>query len=427
MPRYDVTKDATTLAAPSDNDERQFPYWRRNLRVLPFSNLLASLGFGLSWPFVPLMVRGLGVENNLETWVGNMLLVFYTIGFVVNPIWGGIADHYGRKVMILRATLGMGVCMTLAAFAPTPLSFAFLICCVGIFNGSSAAGMALIVGNTPPGRLGRALSISQTGTLVGQTTGPALGALLATFITRAHSMYWISGAFMLTAGVLVAFLVREVKQLAPGPWRLQWIGPLRELLSVPRLGSLYLLTFVFAFLWSGNVTVMSVYTLKLLAGEGASAGVEATWIGAVALALGISSLVALPLWGRVIDRHDPARVLAIATAAAAVTHVPLLFLQTPLQLVIARAAFGLGAAAMQPCIVRLLKKHAPPGMDARAISYAASFQFIAMGLAPFAAGLVGPVLGLRAYFALNIVLTVAGLVLWVRSGGVIGAQGPRRA
>jgi MFS family permease len=66
----------------------------------------------------------------------------------------------------------------------------------------------------------------------------------------------------------------------------------------------------------------------------------------------------------------------------------------------------------------LLKKHAPPGMDARAISYAASFQFIAMGLAPFAAGLVGPVLGLRAYFALNIALTVAGLVLWLRSGGV---------
>jgi hypothetical protein len=55
-------------------------------------------------------------------------------------------------------------------------------------------------------------------------------------------------------------------------------------------------------------------------------------------------------------------------------------------------------------------------MDARAISYASSFQFFAMGLAPFAAGLIGPALGLRAYFALTIVLMLGGLMLWLRSG-----------
>jgi MFS family permease len=109
-------------------------------------------------------------------------------------------------------------------------------------------------------------------------------------------------------------------------------------------------------------------------------------------------------------------VLAVATAAAALTQLPLLVLQTPLQLVLSRMAFGLGAAAMQPAILRLLKDHAPKGMDARAIAYAASFQFIAMGLAPFAAGLIGPTLGLRAYFALTISLTLIGLVLWLRSG-----------
>ena len=166
---------------------------------------------------------------------------------------------------------------------------------------------------------------------------------------------------------------------------------------------------------------MSLYALQLLSAQGAGAGTEAFWLGAVALTLGISGLIAMPLWGRVLDRYDPARVLAFATAAAAVSHVPLLFLQTPLQLVLARAAFGLSAAAMQPSIIRLLKKHAPAGMDARAISYGASFQFIAMGLAPFCAGLIGPALGLRAYFALTIVLTTAGLALWLQSGRPVRA------
>ena len=402
-------------AIKTDNEDRQYPYWRVNNRVLPLSNLLASLGFGISWPFLPLMVRGLGVERNLETWIGNMVLVFYIVSFVINPIWGGIADHYGRKVMVLRASLGMGLFMVLAAFAPTPIWFAVLLCFVGVFNGSTAAGMALIVANTPPARMGRALSIAQTGTLVGQTMGPAVGTLLATVIERQHWLFWISGGIMLLAGALVAAYVHEIKQLAAGRWRLQWIGPLRELLRVPRLGPLYLLAFIFSMLWSGNVTIMSLYALQLLSGEGAGAGTEAFWLGTVALALGVSGLIAMPVWGRVLDRHDPARVLAFATAAAAVCTVPLLFLQTPLHLVLARAAFGLSAAAMQPAIIRLLKKHAPAGMDARAISYAASFQFIAMGLAPFFAGVIGPVLGLRSYFALTIALTVAGLVLWLRS------------
>jgi MFS family permease len=189
---------------------------------------------------------------------------------------------------------------------------------------------------------------------------------------------------------------------------------LRQLLGVARRGPLFLLAFLFAVLWNGNVTVMSLYVIELVSAQGS--GAEAYWVGAVALALAISGVIAMPLWGRVLDRYDPARVLGFTTAAAALCHVPLLFLQTPLELVIARGLFGLSAGAMQPAIVRLLKEHAPAGMDARAISYATSFQFIAMGLAPFCAGLVAPAVGLRAYFALTIVLTVAGLLLWVRSG-----------
>jgi DHA1 family multidrug resistance protein-like MFS transporter len=307
----------------------------------------------------------------------------------------------------------MGFFFSLVPFAPSPLVFAFLLLLVGFFNGSTAASMALIVANTPPGRLGSALALSQTGSLVGQTMGPVVGALLATIVLHYHWLFWISGGMMLTGGLLVFVFVREVKQLAPGEWKLQWLGPLRDLLAIPRIGPLYLLAFLFSAMWSGNVTVMSIYVLQLLP---QGSGGEAWWVGATAIALGISGLVAMPLWGRVLDRHDPARVLAFAAAAAAVTHLPLLVLQTPLQLVLARVAFGLSAAAMQPAIIRLIKDHAPRGMDARAISYGQSFMFMAMGLAPFVAGLVGPVLGLRAYFALTIVMMAGGLALWLRSG-----------
>jgi MFS transporter, DHA1 family, multidrug resistance protein len=401
----------------AESDERQYPYWRRNLKVLPVSNLLVSLGFAISWPFLPLMVRDLGVHERLETWIGHMALGFYAVSFIMNPIWGGIADHYGRKIMVMRASLGMGSFMMLVPFAPSPIWFALVLMVVAVFNGSTAAGMALLVANTPPARIGRAVSLAQTGALAGQTLGPAAGAVLATFVVHQHRLFWTSGALLLTAGLLVAIFVREVKRLAPGPWRIQWIGNLRELAAAPRVAPLFFLSFLFAAMWSGSVPIMSVYVLELLASAPKAPGAEARWIGAVALALGLSAVIAMPLWGRVLDRRNPSRVLAFATAAAAVSQLPLLVLETPFQLVLARVVFGLSAAAMQPAIVRLLKDHAPKGMDARAISYATSFQFIAMGLGPFAAGLIGPALGLRAYFALTIVLALLGLMLWLRSAG----------
>jgi len=404
-----------STAPVSAEEERRYPHWRRNCRVMASAGLLSSLAFGMAWPFLPLMVRSLGIQQNLETWVGYMMLLFYIVSFLMNPVWGGIADHYGRKLMVLRAWLGMGFFMCLLPFAPTPLWFAGLFMLVGIFNGSTAAGNTLLVATTPPSRMGSALSFNHSCVLAGRTAGPAVGALVAALLDREHFMFWISGGLLLTGGTLVACYVREERQQAQGRWRSQWVSSLRELLAVPRMGYLFLLCFLFAVLWSGNVTVISIYMLELYAARPESAGSEAFWVGAAAVGLAVAGLAALPLWGRALDRMDAARIVAITTAGAALTHLPLIFLQTPLQLVLARVAFGLVVAAMQPAIFKLLKEYAPPGMDARAISYASSFQFMAMGLAPFGAGLIGPAFGLRAYFVCCVVLTLCGLVLWLRS------------
>ena len=176
---------------------------------------------------------------------------------------------------------------------------------VGFFNGFMPASMALLVANTPARRIGSALSFAQTGALVGQTMGPAVGAVLAALIDRQHWLFWISGGMMLSGGALVALFVREKKQVVAGPWRPHWVGSLRELLAVQRMAPLYLLSFLFAALWYGNVAIISIYMLQLLAAQPAGAGSEAFWVGAAAMALAVTSVVAMPLWGRVLDRFGP--------------------------------------------------------------------------------------------------------------------------
>jgi len=408
---------STDPSADSRDEATRFPYWRRNAFVLPVANCMTSMGFALSFPFLPVMVQALGVRSNLETWVGNMMLLFYIISFASGPVWGGIADHFGRKIMVLRAMLGMGLLMSLVPFAPSPFWFVVLFSLVGFFNGSSAAAQALLVANTPSNRIGSVLARLQTGMLLGQTLGPAVATTAVAIVARPHWLFWFSGLLLLTGGVLVLLFVREIKQLAAGPWKLEWMGSLRELVRVPRMVPLYLLAFMFAALSSGNVTILSVYVLQLLGPGASGTGDGAFWVGAVAMGLAIPSVVSLLVWGKVLDRADPARVLIFTTTAACVTQIPLVFLETPLQLVLARAAFGLSASLMQPAIVRLLKAYAPEGMDARAIAYSHSFHFIALGIAPFAAGLIGPMLGLRTYFALTVAFGVFALLLWIRASG----------
>ncbi len=398
------------------NESKQYPYWRRNRQVLPAANLICGLGWSLAWPFLPLMVRDLGVKGNVETWVGYMLLAFYLVSFAVSPVWGSVADHYGRKPMVLRAMIGMGVSMLLVPLAPTPLWFAGLLMWMAVFNGFTPAGVALLVANTPPARIGSTVAFAQTGGLVGQVLGPVLGAALAAFVDRQHSLYWISGGLMLSGGLLVTFFVHEVKQVAPGRWRARWLGSLRDLLVLPRIGLLMFLGFLFSIVWHGSVTNISVFVLQLLEKQGpVDVSAEAFWVGAAAMASALSMLVATPAWGRAIDRIGPGRVLVYTCAAAVITHIPLLFLQTPLQLVFARIAFGLGSAGMQAAIIYLIRIESPKGMDARALSYSTAFQFFGMGVAPFLAGLISPALGMRAYFALVIAMMALGLVLWLRA------------
>ena len=280
---------ARPLDAAADAEEsRQFPYWRHNLKVLPLANLLCSLGFALSWPFLPLMLRGLGVSENLETWVG-IMLGFNIIGFAISPIWGDIADHYGRKIMVLRAILGMGLVMVLVPFAQTPLWFAAMVVSVGFFYGYMNASMALLVANTPARRIGSALSFAQGGGLVGQTIGPRRwrGArrvdrppALVVLDQRRHDAL---------RRCVVALFVREKKQVVAGPWRPDWVGSLREILAVHHMAPLYLLSFLFAALWYGNAAIISIYMLKPLAAQPAGAGSEAFWVGAAAMALAVTS------------------------------------------------------------------------------------------------------------------------------------------
>ncbi|HYH05153.1 MAG TPA: MFS transporter, partial [Bacillota bacterium] len=71
-------------------------------------------------PFLPLFIQDLGVKDGIAFWSGMILAAQTVASIVMMPLWGKVADKYGRKPMIIRAGiclaliyLGMSLCQTL--------------------------------------------------------------------------------------------------------------------------------------------------------------------------------------------------------------------------------------------------------------------------------------------------------------------------
>jgi MFS family permease len=408
---------AAGMAAPGGVEE-QYPYWRRNMFAMSLAAFALSTGFGISNPFFPLVLRELGAQGHLETWVGYAMGSYFGLSFFLTPLWGVVADHYGRKLMALRTSLGMALIFLVLPLAPSLGWFMGLYVLMGTTNGFIPSTNALIVTNTPTKRLGRALSLVQTGTLVGGAAGPALGALVASALPAYRYLFWVSGALLVLAGLLTLLLARERHERPAEPFRLHLVRDFRVIRRIPHMGGLMFLAFMQTFTYLGSLTVISVFVLNLLAARGIHEGPTLDfWVGAVTLSFTAGSALVVPLWGRLLDRFGPARTLAASLLGAALASLPVALVQTPLQLSIARCVLGMLAIGIGPSLLSIIKGYSPRGMESRVLAYAAAFGSLGIGGGPLLAGYIGPLLGLRAFFALNSVLLLVSFALWLRALG----------
>ncbi len=387
------------------------------MRALAAGTFCNTLGFTCSIPYLALIVQELGVVGNLETWVGLIAGGFFTISFLLAPVWGAFADHFGRRSMVLRAGLGMGIGFALLGSAGSMAWFLPFFVLVGSCNGYVPASIALVATNTPRRSLGRALANVQTGALLGTTAGPVVGAALVAVLPTYRDLFWVSCAMSLMAGALALLFAREQVQAPTGPFRLTPLRDARVILRVPTMWVLFLLMFIFSTAMFGSTTVVALYMLEIAPPPAQPGGWSLeVWVGVANMALTTASALAAPLWGRALDRFETRRVLALSLALAMLASVIFPFVRTPLEFTVGRVALGLCAVGMQPAMVQLMKAWAPTGMDARTLSLGTALAMLGNGAGPFLAGMIGPVLGLRAHFAAVALLLLAGLALWLGTG-----------
>ena len=170
------------------------PQWRRNLYILFGVQLLTTAGFSLIFPFLPLYIKELGVatRGSLEFWAGMVFSMQALTMMISSPFWGVMADRRGRKPMLLRATLGGAVLVTLMGFVQNAEQLVILRAIQGAVTGVISSVNALATATTPPEKSGSALGLLMLGRWGGIALGPVVGGILGDAFGYRES-FWITG------------------------------------------------------------------------------------------------------------------------------------------------------------------------------------------------------------------------------------------
>ena len=115
------------------------------MQVAWLGNFLTGASFSLVMPFMSIFVEQLGARpGQVELYAGLSVSISALASALVSPIWGGLADRYGRKPMMIRASLVMAFTMGGLAFVPNVFWLLTLRLLNGMFSGYVPNSTALI-------------------------------------------------------------------------------------------------------------------------------------------------------------------------------------------------------------------------------------------------------------------------------------------
>ncbi len=240
--------------------------WKINLIVLWLGQFMVMSGMTMIIPFLPLYIQEMGIHDPHEVavWAGLIFAANFVSSFIFQPIWGGLADRFGRKVMLLRSGFGMAFVMMFMGMAATPLHLLLLRLANGVISGFMPAAVALVSANTPRERMGFAMGTLQSGSVAGTILGPLFGGVLAEWVGF-RPIFYITGGLLFAASVLAAFLVKEkfdIEQAKTRPTMSVFSG-FRELIRIRQLPALYSVTFLIQFSILSSMPLIPLFVQEL--------------------------------------------------------------------------------------------------------------------------------------------------------------------
>ena len=373
-----------------------------------FGMFVTMVGSSQIAPVLPLYLKELGVVNEaaIEQLTGFAFGVTFIVSAIFSPIWGLAADKYGRKPMLLRASLGMSIVICTIGFAQQAWQVVALRALQGAITGYGAACTTLIAVQVDREHAGFALGTLATAGMSGNLIGPTIGGFVeVNFGVR--PVFFVTSGLILIAFITTVFFIKENfvrTEHKALPMKEVW-----KMIPDPGLTlSLFLTFFVLNLALNSIEPIVTIYVGQLMNGVGQ----VALWAGLAFSMSGFASVIAAPKLGRISDKIGAYRVILIMLFAGAIVYIPMAFVTAVWQLMALRFLFGIANAGLAPSINATVKRITPDAITGRVFGLMQSCMFLGTFFGSTVGGQVAAVMGLKNVFYVTSALLFLNAI-WV--------------
>lgn len=382
--------------------------WRRNLYAVTAATFIGFTGFTLVMPFLPLYFEQLGLTDvgEIALWSGLSLGATPAVTAVMAPLWGRLADRYGRKIMVQRSIISFVFVMAAMAYVTEPWHVFALRIFQGLFAGYGALALTMAADSAPKDQTAYAIGFVQTAQRLGPALGPVIGGVVAQAV-GIRNAFFVTSFFYVVAFVVVTVMYDERGVLKRATASASGRVTFRSVLAFENLILLMVVIFGLQFVDRSFGPV-----LPLFVGQLGTTGTQVPLIAGILFSITAAmAAVGNNLCGRLLRRISARRVITGACAMAAAGVAAYLLAGNPWWLTVPTAVFGIAIGIATTAAYTAASSVIPDNARGTGFGLLTTASLVGLAASPIVNGLLGAT-SIRMVFIVDAII-LTGLALSV--------------
>ena len=374
--------------------------WVVTLTILVASAFLMDMSFTMITPFLPVYLSSeLGAKaSEVDMWSGAVFAVTFFVSGLLGPVWGVLADRKSRKLMALRASIGLTISYALCGIVQTPMQLFAARFFQGLCAGLYPALLALLAASIPARKTGLSMGLMQGGMTVGAVVGPFVGGVLADYFGMRESFFVASVALGLIS-LLIGFCIKEKPRTIKVTSR-NWFD-----WSVIRQPAIFKMLMACAVIHASLFSAQPILPLYIAQLQGSMDNIMML-SGTIFSVCAISIMIASPILGAAGQKFGFLKVLSCSLFFAGLLISAQVLGSTPFEFGVWRFIAGFAIAGLIPLVNSIISTECPPDKKGEVFGFNFLTGHAGMALGPFAAG------ALSGWFGYQAVIVASGLILF---------------
>lgn len=358
-----------------------------------------DMSFTMITPFLPVYLSSeLGAKaSEVDMWSGAVFAVTFFVSGLLGPVWGVLADRKSRKLMALRASIGLTISYALCGIVQTPLQLFAARFFQGLCAGLYPALLALLAASIPARKTGLSMGLMQGGMTVGAVVGPFVGGVLADYFGMRESFFVASVALGLIS-LLIGLCIKEKPRTIKVTSR-NWFD-----WSVLRQPAIFKMLIACAVIHASLFSAQPILPLYIAQLQGSMDNIMML-SGTIFSVCAISIMIASPILGAAGQKFGFLKVLSCSLFFAGLLISAQVLGRTPFEFGVWRFIAGFAIAGLIPLVNSIISTECPPDKKGEVFGFNFLTGHAGMALGPFAAG------ALSGWFGYQAVIVASGLIL----------------